>query len=659
LINCCINQTVDDGTRYFNGDRKGVALTLASVGTLEIGPAAPQRPLADTGYLSKWIAISGAAAGSGMGYQTAPAYSALLFLSGMRLGYWERRLSGDHCGRVVDAPEDAAPAARGRRRSLVSRLPIKVSAIAAELLGQFPGLEHPAWYVSDGGHFENTAVYPLIKRELPLIVAADCGADPKYLFEDLESLVRKVRIDFGAEIEFIAPQDIDDALAPTLKPLLGTPESIDPEPADACLVLARIRYRSGAVGTLLVVKPRRLNHLPFDVVAYADRNAAFPQQSTGDQFFDEAQWESYQRLGHLIGERLTPATIAQAQAVVRSDARASSRLTSAEKAREQAKARASRIRPTVTATAAGTGLGLSLLVALWQGWSEYRDSRQQEVDKAAAQGRALVAAIDQGNVPADASSVLFLLQQQRVEGPGSRAAVLEALQACSLRGVDDCGDLLHEIAATEARSQRDYWRGLPTAPAQERVSAVTEPVIGVRTGDSGEGTTTGQTAVGPVVPPGTAATSATTSTPPGDRPLPAAQPPAIAPAASADELGPDLTTACTGRRIYLHIYDETSRAAAAVLAREIESGLGQRPVGIENVVASAMRKGRPARRVWPHPAVLFGEDQRARVEGCAYAIAAAINSGAAPDEGAIVRTLQARTARDAVEVWLPPRWDGR
>jgi hypothetical protein len=31
----------------------------------------------------------------------------------------------------------------------------------------------------------------------------------------------------------------------------------------------------------------------------------FPQQGTGDQFFDEAQWEAYHQLGRLIGRQLT------------------------------------------------------------------------------------------------------------------------------------------------------------------------------------------------------------------------------------------------------------------------------------------------------------------------------------------------------------------
>jgi hypothetical protein len=33
-------------------------------------------------------------------------------------------------------------------------------------------------------------------------------------------------------------------------------------------------------------------------------NIDFPHQSTGDQFFDDAQFESYRQLGLAIGQRL-------------------------------------------------------------------------------------------------------------------------------------------------------------------------------------------------------------------------------------------------------------------------------------------------------------------------------------------------------------------
>jgi hypothetical protein len=37
---------------------------------------------------------------------------------------------------------------------------------------------------------------------------------------------------------------------------------------------------------------------------YLSDNPQFPQQSTLDQFFDEAQWESYYELGRTIAHRI-------------------------------------------------------------------------------------------------------------------------------------------------------------------------------------------------------------------------------------------------------------------------------------------------------------------------------------------------------------------
>jgi hypothetical protein len=36
---------------------------------------------------------------------------------------------------------------------------------------------------------------------------------------------------------------------------------------------------------------------PVDIREYADAHASFPHESTGDQFFDEDQFEAYRHLG--------------------------------------------------------------------------------------------------------------------------------------------------------------------------------------------------------------------------------------------------------------------------------------------------------------------------------------------------------------------------
>lgn len=115
--------------------------------------------------------------------------------------------------------------------------------------------------------------------------------------------MRKAKIDYDAKIDFIDPASLA-ALMPAgdLRwKFFGTPESITPLAGEAFLLLVRITYSDGQTGCLLIVKPRVSSsthlQLPFDMVGYADRHPAFPQESTSDQFFDEAQWESYHDLG--------------------------------------------------------------------------------------------------------------------------------------------------------------------------------------------------------------------------------------------------------------------------------------------------------------------------------------------------------------------------
>jgi hypothetical protein len=68
--------------------------------------------------------------------------------------------------------------------------------------------------------------------------------------------------------------------------------------------LAEVTYADGARGRLLYLKPTLCGREPLDVAQYHSEHPDFPHESTADQFFDEAQWESYRRLGEHIGTRL-------------------------------------------------------------------------------------------------------------------------------------------------------------------------------------------------------------------------------------------------------------------------------------------------------------------------------------------------------------------
>jgi hypothetical protein len=140
-------------------------------------------------------------------------------------------------------------------------------------------------YLSDGGHFDNLGIYEMVVRRCKYIVVIDAGADEEYTMEDLGSAVRKLRIDLGVSIEFPWGVEIARKLGANSK---------------RC-ALGTIRYDlidDGAEpGQLLYIKPVLTGDEPADVKNYGCTSAKFPQEPTSDQWFNEAQFESYRRLG--------------------------------------------------------------------------------------------------------------------------------------------------------------------------------------------------------------------------------------------------------------------------------------------------------------------------------------------------------------------------
>src|ERR1051325_4979048 len=223
------------------------------------------------------VAVSGAAASPTMGSQTpSAALSALMTLFNVRLGYW--------------AP---TPNLSYWRSGAARLWPVYT---LQELVSQTTDLL-PYCYLTDGGHYENTGVYSLIQRGCSLIVVGECGADPQTTLDDLGNMIRKVRIDFDTEIIF-KDEYIDKLRA---------------HPPGAHVIVGEIHYgidhanalgipEDERVGTIIVVKPNLAGGEPVDVKQYGYLHSDFPQQFTFDLWYDEAQFESYRRLGEESGK---------------------------------------------------------------------------------------------------------------------------------------------------------------------------------------------------------------------------------------------------------------------------------------------------------------------------------------------------------------------
>jgi hypothetical protein len=357
IVNTTVNETMDTKMKMQNQDRKGTGLALGPCGlslgirhhlthsesgevvsyphgtqayrvfrTAEEGGRTPD-PLS----LGRWISVSGAAFSAAAGANTTVPIAILAGMFNIRLGYWW----------------DSGTPAIERWWKFWSKqwspwiafewvLPVQ-AALASEILARTRGTAGELWNLSDGGHFENMGGYELIRRQLPVIVIVDAEADPDYTFQGLSDLVRKARLDFDAEVRFMTASQIAGPPTPllpdSLLPYFGDLDSLRrgrwvdekvPAPDGAPLnryrldvdrsrvsrahaALAVISYRNGQKSWLVYVKATLTGTEPEDVCHYHRAHPDFPQETTSDQFFDEAQWESYRRLGVHVGHRvLTP-----------------------------------------------------------------------------------------------------------------------------------------------------------------------------------------------------------------------------------------------------------------------------------------------------------------------------------------------------------------
>jgi hypothetical protein len=212
------------------------------------------------------ITISGAAASPQMGDSTSPALAFLLAAFNARLGVW----LGNPAAAARSAWQARDPTAR-------------LAPILSEMLG-WAGDANPYVFLSDGAHFDNLGLWEMVLRRVRHIVIVDSGSDPLFQFEDLANAVRRARVDHGAEITF------DTAGMNALRD----------DPVKPHFVTGTIRYLEappGEVGSIVYIKPGLSNDEPVDIITYRKAHPEFPHESTANQWFTDAQFESYRALG--------------------------------------------------------------------------------------------------------------------------------------------------------------------------------------------------------------------------------------------------------------------------------------------------------------------------------------------------------------------------
>ena len=708
LVNTCLNQTRDDDSGLYNADRKGAAVTATWRG-FEVGAKefVAFKDSHDAGTLGRWVAVSGAAASPGAGAYTSRGLALLVYFLGVRLGHWMR-----------------APRQRAQLRwlSYLSwRFLPKPMMLTCEASATFFGQDRPWWYLSDGGHFENSAVYPLIKRELDFIILSDASGDPDYEFGDLENLVRKARIDFGADIDFYSRSEAAALFTLSSNELtVLSPEHLANNHSSRGVLLARIRYRERAgpldangqpgktfrpEGTLLVVKPNLHDALDVDLLAYAQKHTSFPHESTADQSFDEAQWESYHRLGEDFGCALHDSWLAQLpgwRSPARHPLKVAARLGAAKDSAQATKSEPL-WRRSARAAAIGTTLGVgasgTLLLSLWQVQDQLQRTRADEQTEA----RQLFTEVSKGlqdfkgSCPIVAehvvtqASLLLDLRDSASMRPLERAGV----DRMFLRITDECRKTPDATPVCESASLRikaslcaeatklpsqntvfNYWH--PGNSVQDQVAqakntfeSVTEHFRAIE-----HSTPVAGVVVSMDMPPAKTEGSAPDAPAPDlyreiNTPIATAQAAIILGSLQPCLRGNVPTT------LYVHIYDEASRVHTQKLRNALATN-GKASVlvaPVENVSRSADVRQRPKPVPWPKPTFVLHDRDDAASRDCAKAISRHIGApwvigrevgreGGRPTGNASIseeglvwyrdlpRSLQGQPG--VIELWLPP-----
>lgn len=249
--------------------------TGAYVSTQDYGSNEPDLDRDKTGIsLGTAITISGAAASPSMGYSSSPATAFLMTLFNVRLGAWLANPAADIGKEAVKAGPTSA-----------------LKPLLTEALG-LTDAKSDNVYLSDGGHFDNLGIYEMIRRRCRYILVVDADADENFGFDDLARSVRFAAIDLNAKIEFRSME-----MVPAQKA----------EKDSAMFAVGHITYAENPdqQSVLVYLKPTYYAlTAPIDVRSYGSTSPTFPHETTLDQWFGEAQFESYRRLGEYLMSKL-------------------------------------------------------------------------------------------------------------------------------------------------------------------------------------------------------------------------------------------------------------------------------------------------------------------------------------------------------------------
>jgi hypothetical protein len=194
-----------------------------------------------TNRLGSAIAASAAAFNSNMGHKPVrmgPAASFLMTMLNLRFGLWVRHPLAKQFG------------VRAWPGLLYYRELLGLIVLSGRTSPEdVPRSAASDILLSDGGYVENLALYELVRRHCKYIIVSDCSADPAVAFDDLGNALRRIREDFGVDV------DLD------VEPLRPGSDGVSRQH----IAVGTIKYSGTHPGILLYIKPSMTGDEPPDI----------------------------------------------------------------------------------------------------------------------------------------------------------------------------------------------------------------------------------------------------------------------------------------------------------------------------------------------------------------------------------------------------------
>ena len=195
IINTALNLVAGRELAWQDREAESFVLTPTHCGSATTSYAPTAKITGRELTLGRAMSISGAAVDSNIGLHQSSALIALMTAFNARLGWWIRNPNAK-TWRMLWLPWKRTLASKGWDAGSPS--------LALPLLLELVGITDDRQeyvHLSDGGHFENLAVYELVRRRCRYIVCCDAGTDPGASDDNLANMIRLCRTDFGVRIE--------------------------------------------------------------------------------------------------------------------------------------------------------------------------------------------------------------------------------------------------------------------------------------------------------------------------------------------------------------------------------------------------------------------------------------------------------------------------